>query len=165
MMTISINVEPYLAHYMYARYDNCIHEGAIKLSHRANLYHILLELTAPRPQGISWHDTGNLILALPVPDIGKDPRTYNYLSGESIHLLAVKINRQMRREMIEYMLSEKFEHGVMYKRSLIHFIADYDMNELINEDTLMKHFQLWRKKEKLEKIKERGDAQAPTQHL
>lgn len=71
----------------------------------------------------------------------------------------------MRREMIEYMLSEKFEHGVMYKRSLIHFIADYDMNELINEDTLMKHFQLWRKKEKLEKIKERGDAQAPTQHL
>ena len=64
MMTISINVEPYLAHYMYARYANCIHEGAIKLSHRANLYHILLELTAPRPQGISWHDTGNLILAL-----------------------------------------------------------------------------------------------------
>lgn len=44
MMTISINVEPYLAHYMYARYANCIHEGAIKLSHRANLYHILLEL-------------------------------------------------------------------------------------------------------------------------
>lgn len=53
----------------------------------------------------------------------------------------------MRREMIEYMLSEKFEHRVMYKHSLIHFIADYDMNELINEDTLMKHFQLWRKKE------------------
>lgn len=64
----------------------------------------------------------------------------------------------MRREMIEYMLSEKLEHRVMYKHSLIHFIADYDMNELINEDTLMKHFQLWRKKEKLEKIKERGDA-------
>ena len=64
----------------------------------------------------------------------------------------------MRREMIEYMLSEKFEHRVMYKHSLIHFIADYDMNELINEDTLMKHFQLWRKQEKLEKIKERGDA-------
>ena len=64
----------------------------------------------------------------------------------------------MRREMIEYMLSEKFEHRVMYKHSLIHFIADYDMNELINEDTLLRHFQLWSKKEKLEKIKERGDA-------
>lgn len=30
------------------------------------------------------------------------------------------------------------------------------MNELVNEDTLMKHFQLWRKKEKLERKKERG---------
>lgn len=104
MMTICMNVEPYLAHYMYARYANCIREGAIKLSYRTNLYHTLLELTAPRPQGISWRDTGNLTLALPVPDIGKDPRTYNYLSGESVHLLAKKINRQMRREMIEYML-------------------------------------------------------------
>lgn len=35
-------------------------------------------------------------------------------------------------------------------------ITDYDMNELVNEDTLMKHFQLWRKKEKLERKKERG---------
>ena len=103
MMTICVNVEPYLAHYMYARYANCIREGAIKLSHRTNLYHILLELTAPRPQNISWRDIGNLTFALPVPDIGKDPRTYNYLSGESIRLLSVKINRQMRREMIEYM--------------------------------------------------------------
>ena len=144
MMTICVNVEPYLAHYMYARYANCIREGAIKLSHRTNLYHILLELTAPRPQNISWRD------------IGKDPRTYNYLSGESIRLLSVKINRQMRREMIEYMLNEKFEHGIMYKHSLIRFITDYDMDELVNEDTLMKHFQLWRKKEKLERKKERG---------
>ena len=77
MMTICVNVEPYLARYMYARYANCIRKGAIKLSHRTNLYHILLELTAPRPQNISWRDTGNLTLALPVPDIGKDPRTYN----------------------------------------------------------------------------------------
>ena len=141
---------------MYARYANCIREGAIKLSHRTNLYHILLELTAPRPQNISWRDIGNLTFALPVPDIGKDPRTYNYLSGESIRLLSVKINRQMRREMIEYMLNEKFEHGIMYKHSLIRFITDYDMDELVNEDTLMKHFQLWRKKEKLERKKERG---------
>lgn len=156
MMTICVNVEPYLAHYMYARYANCIREGAIKLSHRTNLYHILLELTAPRPQNISWRDIGNLTFALPVPDIGIDPRTYNYLSGESIRLLSVKINRQMRREMIEYMLNEKFEHGIMYKHSLIRFITDYDMDELVNEDTLMKHFQLWRKKEKLERKKERG---------
>ena len=156
MMTICVNVEPYLAHYMYARYANCIREGAIKLSHRTNLYHILLELTAPRPQNISWRDIGNLTFALPVPDIGKDPRTYNYLSCESIRLLSVKINRQMRREMIEYMLNEKFEHGIMYKHSLIRFITDYDMDELVNEDTLMKHFQLWRKKEKLERKKERG---------
>ena len=49
MMTICVNVEPYLARYMYARYANCIRKGAIKLSHRTNLYHILLELTAPRP--------------------------------------------------------------------------------------------------------------------
>lgn len=70
-----------------------------KVKPRTNLYHILLELTAPRPQNIFWRDIGNLTLALPVPDIGKDPRTYNYLSGESIRLLSVEINYQMRREI------------------------------------------------------------------
>lgn len=153
MMTICLNVEPCLAHYMYARYANSIREGAIKLSYRTNLYHILLELTIPRPQDVSWKDTGNLTLALPVPDIGKDPRTYNYLSMEATGILAKAINRQMRREMIIYMTDEKFEHGTMYKRSLVRFIQDYDMEELVNEDTLLKHFQLWRKKEKEERRK------------
>lgn len=153
MMTICLNVEPYLAHYMYARYASCIREGAIKLSFRTNLYHVLLELTAPRPSGVSWRETGNLTLALPVPGKGKDPRTYNYLSVESVRLLMIDVNRQMRREMIMYMLDEKYEHGVMFKRSLAQFITDYDMEDFINEDTLMKHFQLWRKKEKGEREK------------
>lgn len=148
MMTISLDVEPCLAHYMYARYANSIQEGAIKLSYRTNLYHILLELTIPRPKEVSWKETGNLTLTLPVPNIGKDPRTYNYLSAESVRFFAKEINRQMRREMIIYLLYEKFEHGIMYKRSLLQFIAKYDMEELVNEETLMKHFQLWRKKEK-----------------
>lgn len=148
MMTVSLNVEPYLAHYMYARYANCVHEGAIKLSYRTNLYHNLLELTLPRPKGVSWKEEGNLTLALPVPDKGKDPRTYNYLSEESRHYLSKEINRQMRWEMVEYMREQKFRHGVMYKRSLQQFIEDYDLEDLVNEDTLMKHFQLWRKKEK-----------------
>lgn len=47
MITICVNVEPYLAHYMYACHANCIREDAIKLSHRTNLYHISLEFTAP----------------------------------------------------------------------------------------------------------------------
>lgn len=153
MMTICLDVEPYLAHYMYARYASCVREGAIKLSFRTNLYHVLLELTAPRPSGVSWREMGNLTLALPVPDRGKDPRTYNYLSAESVRLLMIDVNRQMRREMIMYMLDEKYEHGVMFKRSLARFITDYDMEDFINEDTLMKHFQLWRKKEKGERGK------------
>lgn len=66
-----------------------------KVKPRTSLYHILLELTAPRPQNIFWRDIGNLTLSLPV----KDPRTYNYLSGESIRLLSVEINYQMRREI------------------------------------------------------------------
>ena len=76
MMTICVNVEPYLAHYMYARYANCIREGAIKLSHRTNLYHILLELTAPRPQNISWRDIGNLTFALQLPERRKHPPAF-----------------------------------------------------------------------------------------
>ncbi|WP_147337597.1 hypothetical protein [Bacteroides clarus] len=69
-----------------------------KVKPRTNLYHILLELTTPRPH-FFWRDIGNLTLTLPVPDIGKDPRTYNYLNGESIRLLSVEINSQMRREI------------------------------------------------------------------
>ena len=148
MMTISMEVEPCLARYMYARYASCVREGAIKLSFRDNLYSLLLNLTAPRPKSVSWRETGNLKLALPVPDKGKDPRTYNYLSAESIHYFMGKVNDQMRREMIMYMQDEKYKRGVMFKHSLVQFIEDYGMEDLINEDTLMKHFQLYRKKEK-----------------
>lgn len=152
MMTVSLNVEPYLAHYMYARYANCVHEGAIKLSFQSDLYHQLLGWTLPRPKGVSWKEEGNLTLALPSPRIGKDPRTYNYLSEEARYRITRAIKEQMRWEMMDYMKQERLKHGVMFTRSMQQFIKDFDMEDLVNEETLMKYFQTRRKKERVDRI-------------
>lgn len=154
MISVTLSVKPHLAKYLYVRYQNYVENGAIKLPSRSLLYHNLLQLTAPRPAGISWHETGNLTLTLPWPDKGKDPRTHNYLSAESIHLLEKKINLQLHMEFYEYLQEGKCKRGISFKRSMYSFIHTYHLED-INEDTLIKSFQLWRKKEKKERKAEK----------
>ena len=151
MNTVTLSVKPCLAKYLYARYQNFVENGVIKLPARCLLYHNLLQLTAPRPKDVSWLEKGNLTLALPRPEKGKDPRTYNYLSAESVHFIEKKINMQMHMEFYEFLLEEKFKNGIPFKRSMYQFIDTYHLED-INEDALIKSFQLWRKKEKEERV-------------
>lgn len=152
MNTVTLSVRPCLANYLYVRYQSFVEDGAIKLPARSTLYHNLLQLTAPRPAGVSWRETGNLTLALPWPDKGKDPRTYNYLSAESVRLLEKQINLLLHMDFYEALLEGKFRHGIPYKRSMYQFMETYHLEDM-NEEALIKSFQLWRKKEKEERAK------------
>lgn len=56
MITVTIQVKPYLAAYLQSAYAHCTIEGAIRFTKNQNLYSCLLQLTTPRPKGVSWRD-------------------------------------------------------------------------------------------------------------
>ena len=86
MVTTTIYVKPYLAAYMYVRYQNSVvtELNAIRLKSIENLYHVIKNLTVKRPRDVSWRETGNLTLIIPDPRYGKEPETYNYLGHNSV---------------------------------------------------------------------------------
>ena len=53
MITVTIQVKPYLAAYLQSAYAHCTVEGAIRFTKNQNLYSCLLQLTTPRPKGVS----------------------------------------------------------------------------------------------------------------
>lgn len=151
MITVTIRVKPYLAAYLRTTYAYCTRESAIRFTKKQNLYHCLLQLTAARPKGVSWKEEGNLTLALPCPDVGKDPRTYNYLGVEAVKTLEQEINVEMRFNYYSFLMKKKYKEGVMLKRATEMFLEEHGMTELIPEETMLKSYYLWREKLNKEK--------------
>ena len=59
MVTTTIYVKPYLAAYMYVRYQNSVvtELNAIRLKSIENLYHVIKNLTVKRPRDVSWRES------------------------------------------------------------------------------------------------------------
>ena len=51
----------------------------------------------------------------------------------------------MRVALYSFLLENKFKNGIMYKRSMELFVIHYNMVELVEEESLMRAFQRWRK--------------------
>lgn len=115
MITVTIQVKPYLAAYLQSAYAHCTIEGSIRFTKNQNLYSCLLQLTTPRPKGVSWRDQGNITFSLPCPSVGKDPRTYNYLGEEAVKILEQEINYEMRMDYYRFLRRNKFKNGMMFK--------------------------------------------------
>lgn len=86
MITVTFQIKPYLAAYMYVRYKNHLDvppdrfsssPSAIHLLDTQPLYHFLHQLSIPHPPNASWHETGNITFTLPHPRNGKNPNVYN----------------------------------------------------------------------------------------
>ena len=56
----------------------------------------------------------------------------------------------MKAELYTFLLENKFKNGVMYIKSMHEFVVKYDMVESVEEESLMRGFQRWRKKMKKE---------------
>ena len=56
----------------------------------------------------------------------------------------------MKAELYSFLLENKFKNGVMYIKSMHEFVIKYDMAESVEEESLMRGFQRWRKKMKKE---------------
>ncbi|MBD3589608.1 hypothetical protein [Bacteroides sp. GM023] len=159
MVTVTFAIKPYLARYMYVRYGQCLEikfQGnahsqlpiPIHLSHLTPVYHFLHQLSIPHPQDVSWKESGNICFVLPKPRNGKNPEVYNYFGQDSIFLIEKEIEVEMRAELYSFLLENKFKNGVMYKKSMEQFVIHYNMVEIVEEESLMRTFQRWRKKMK-----------------
>ena len=133
MVTATFQIKPYLAAYMYVRYKNHLDVppdrfssslSAIHLLDTQPIYHFLHQLSIPHPPNASWHEIGNITFTLPHPRNGKNPNVYNYIGHDS---------------------------ALIIKKSIETFVAHYNMVELVEEESLMRAFQRWRKMVKEEK--------------
>ena len=156
MVTVTFAIKPYLARYMYVRYGQSLelqsHNNPpsrlpipIHLSHLTPIYHFLHQLSVPHPQDVSWKESGNICFVLPKPRNGKNPEVYNYIGQESALTIEKEIEVEMRAELYEFLLENKFKNGIMFKRSMELFVEHYNMEGTVEEDSLMRAFKRWRK--------------------
>ena len=162
MVTVTFSIKPYLAAYMYVRFKNHIDSppnvplsssshSPIHLLDTQPIYHFLHQLSVPHPPNVSWHETGNITFSLPHPRYGKNPNIYNYIGHDSVLVIENEIEVEMKAELYEFLLENKYCHGIMFKRSMETFVEHYNMVELVEEESLMRAFQRWRKMVKEEK--------------
>ena len=57
---------------------------------------------------------------------------------------------EMIAELYSFLLENKFKNVMMYIKSMHEFVEKYDMAESMEEESLMRGFQRWRKKMKKE---------------
>ena len=162
MVTVTITIKPYLARYMYVRYgqslepdlenQNQSHSSSpsqrlipIHLPHITPVYHFLHQLSVPHPQNTSWKETGNICFVLPQPRYGKNPEVYNYIGNDSALIIEKEIETEMKAELYSFLLDNKFNKGVMFKKSMEQFVEHYEITELVQEESLIRAFQRWRK--------------------
>ena len=154
MVTVTFQIKPYLAAYMYVRYKNHLDVppdrfssslSAIHLLDTQPIYHFLHQLSIPHPPSASWHEIGNITFTLPHPRNGKNPNVYNYIGHDSALIIEKAMEVEMKAELYEFLLENKYCHGIMFKKSMETFVAHYNMVELVEEESLMRAFQRWRK--------------------
>ncbi|MBD5184472.1 MAG: hypothetical protein HDS97_06240 [Bacteroidales bacterium] len=151
MMTIKIDVEPYVAEYITGKYFDP-EVGVVRFPAGSDIYHLIYDLLSKRPAECPV-DHGNLEFALPARRQGKDPETYNYLSRRAQGLLERKMRTLLWAELHETMDEGKHLEGMQFKEVVYIFLRRYSI-ESISEDGLLKNYQRWR--DKIRRKKKRG---------
>lgn len=150
-MTIKTTVEPHVAEYIRGKfYDS--QAGTVRFPSTMDIYILIYDLLQRRPADHPF-DTGNLEFALPERREGKDPLSYNYLSGRAQKILGDKMRLMMWAELHDLMDENKHINGIQFKESVFLFMRKYDV-ESITEDALLKNYQRWR--DKIRRKKKRG---------
>ena len=147
-MTVKITVEPHVAEYIKGKFYD--HEaGSVRFPPALDIYILIFDLLQKRPASCPI-DTGNLEFALPERRIGKDPITFNYLSGRAQKILGDKMRLMMWAELHDLMDENKHINGIQFKESVFMFMRKYAIDS-ITEDALLKNYQRWRDKQRRKK--------------
>lgn len=141
--TIHLQVKPFLAEYLYARYAANREDEALHLPPHSYLGRSLHELLGPRPYNASLRETGNLCLRLTTPHRGPSLTTYNYLTQENRRTFERRILHLLHAELFDRMLTDRSRKGISYIESVRQFLLKYQIDS-ISEEGLMKAFYRWK---------------------
>lgn len=148
MITVKATVEPHVAEYIRGKfYDR--EARVVRFPPTLDIYILIYDLLQKRP-ATNPVDSGNLEFALPERREGKDPLTYNYLSGRAQKILSDKLRLMMWTELHDLMDENKHINGIQFKESVFLFMRKYNI-ESITEDALLKNYQRWRDKQRRKK--------------
>ena len=143
MITTSIAIEPFLAEYIYGKYNNGASEP-VKIPDSSDLYHIVWEYMMKRPKDVSPIDEGNLLIALPDRRVGKDPLVYNYLSKRAGKGIEKFIKNMFNQELHDTLMdNDKRGHFLDNVDVVYRFLSQYGI-ESITPDALLKNFYRYR---------------------
>lgn len=152
MITTTINITPYLAEYLFGKFNN----GAVEPVHfteKYDVYHAIWQLMQKRPKELTCIDAGNLAIVLPDRRIGKDPATYNYISNASALIIEKYIRRMFNEELHSMMDDNRNSGRFLQDIEVIHqFMCSYSITS-IDEDSLKKNYYRWR--ENIRKMRKR----------
>ena len=151
MITVKTFAEPHVAEYIRGKFFDP-ESGTVRFPSGLDIYVLIYDLLQKRPERCPV-DAGNLEFALPERRLGKDPMSYNYLSGRAQKMLSDKMRLMMWAELHDYMDENKHLNGIQFKDSVFMFMRRYSI-ESISEDALLKNYQRWR--DKLRRRKKRG---------
>lgn len=155
MEIITVEMKPYMAAYLYVRYGQCVEPfgyacslpAPIRLPHGGKLYRTLYEETLTQP-GKLRKEVGNVTFVLPHPHRGKNPSLYNYLGRRGLCTLAKAVRQQIKMELFDFMVERKYNDGYSYISSLREFFLKYGMEDLLSEESMLRLFYEWRRKQK-----------------
>lgn len=156
MITTNIQVEPYLAQWLTAKYyDGRV--GAVRFPPHSDLYEKVYDVMAVRPEHVSPIDVGNLCIALPDKrdgnfSFGKNPEKYNYISAHGARILNKRFKCMFWAEVHELMDENKHLHGIDYQDTAYLLVRRYDLSG-ISDEGLLKNYQRW--KDKMRRSKKR----------
>ena len=155
MITTQIEITPYLAEYIYGKYNNGDSDEPVSIPDSEDLYHIIWDYMVKRPANVSPVDRGNLILKLPSRRIGKDPAVYNYLSARAVHGIELHIRAMFNQELHSELLENDRLGHLLDNIDVVHrFLCQYCIIS-ISEDALLKNY--YRYRENLRQRKKRRE--------
>lgn len=155
----SIQIEPYLAEYITAKYGIDASTGGIRIPHTTDLYFCVWEQMAKRRCNQAEVAQGNLRILLPVRKSGvdggpwKDPAYYNHLSPSSAKEIENQIRRMFNFELHRVLLeNEEFGRKRRNLDIVYDFIHTYQLKS-ISSDALLKNYYRFRNRIRPKKIR------------
>lgn len=76
----------------------------------------------------------------------QNPEIHNYLGRDNLLILEKIIKTELREHLYEYLKEGKYLPDVPYRQSLRRFPEEYNMEEWVSEEGIIRTFQRWRKK-------------------
>ena len=143
MLPLPISIEPYLAEYYTAKYGNGDSEP-IRISDKADLYHVVWQVMEKRPADVPPTCHGNLVIMLPDRRCGKDPLWYNHISRHGLQLIEKRIRLEFNNDFHEYMeRNEASGRRIEISDAIMMFISQYELKS-ISDEALKKNYYRWR---------------------